>query len=216
MWPLSSEKSSLFVAGRTLADWEEELGERFNPKYPWDLFDLNELLLMHIFFWPGHPSIKLIDGGRVIVGEGSTILPGVVVSGNVLIGKNCSIGPNCYLRRDTSIGDHCHVGNAVEIKNSILAPDTAVAHLSYVGDSYLDRGVNLGAGTITANYRHDGFSHRTEVNGKLVDTDLNKLGAIIGEGVRTGINTSIYPGRKLGPHTTTRPGEIVSKDLREV
>lgn len=54
------------------------------------------------------------------------------------------------------IGDKCHVGQAVEIKNSILLPGTNVGHLSYLGDSILGEKVNFGAGTITSNLRHDG------------------------------------------------------------
>ena len=87
-----------------------------------------------------------------------------------------------------------------------------VPHLSYVGDSVLGEKVNLGCGTITANFRHDGANHRSMVKGELVDTGRRKLGAILGDGVHTGINTSIYPGRKLCPGTSTLPGEVGIRD----
>lgn len=212
MWPLPAEKPALYVAGRTVTAWEKQLGKTFALQHPWDLLALNQHLLDHFDSWSGHPAAQLLTGAQVKVGEATTILPGVVIAGRVVIGDHCTIGPNCFLRGDTSIGDRCHVGHAVEIKNSILAPGTSVGHLSYVGDSYLDREVNLGGGTITANFRHDVGPHRSEVEGSLVDTGRDKLGAIIGRGVHTGINTSIYPGRKLGPGTTTRPGEVVSRD----
>ena len=213
MWPLSSDKSKLHVAGKTLAEWEQILARTFSPTYPWDLLDINAEIIATITNWPGHPAIQLGDDACVIVGEGSKILPGVFIEGSIIIGKNCKIGPNCYLRGSTSIGDNCHVGQAVEIKNSILAPGVSVGHLSYVGDSYIDEKANFGAGTITSNLRHDGSNHRSEVDGKIIDTGRRKFGAIIGAGVHTGINTSIYPGRKLGPGTTTLPGAIVSKDI---
>ena len=63
------------------------------------------------------------------------------------------------------------------------------------------------------NFRHDGQNHRTLVDGVLVDTGRRKFGSIIGDGVHTGIHTSIYPGRKLWPGTSTRPGEIVQRDV---
>ena len=129
-------------------------------------------------------------------------------------GANCKIGPNCYIRGNTSIGDHCHIGQSVEIKNCLILSHTNVGHLSYIGDSVLGEKVNLGAGTTTSNLRHDGKNHRSMVGGVLVDTGRRKFGTIIGDGVHTGINTSIYPGRKLWPHTTTRPGEIVQHDLQ--
>ena len=51
------------------------------------------------------------------------------------------------------------------------------------------------------------------VKGQLIDTGRRKLGAIIGDHVHTGINTSIYPGRKLWPHTSTLPGQVVNEDI---
>ena len=213
MWPLSTDKSQLHVAGKTLAEWETLLNRTFSPAYPWDLLDINAEIIATITDWPGHPAIQLGDDARVIVGEGSKILPGVFIEGDIIIGKNCKIGPNCYLRGSTSIGDNCHVGQAVEVKNSILAPGASVGHLSYVGDSYIAVKANFGAGTITSNLRHDGSNHRSEVDGVIIDTGRRKFGAIIGAGVHTGINTSLYPGRKLGPGTSTLPGQIVSKDI---
>jgi bifunctional UDP-N-acetylglucosamine pyrophosphorylase/glucosamine-1-phosphate N-acetyltransferase len=184
--------------------------------HPWDLLRANEQFV-------GALSSPKIEGdihphavieGVVHLGPGSRILPGVFIEGNVVIGANCKIGPNCYLRGSTSIGDKCHVGNAVEIKNSILLSGTSVGHLSYVGDSVIGEKVNFGAGTITSNFRHDGKNHRTLVDGVLVDTGRRKFGSIIGDGVHTGIHTSIYPGRKLWPGTSTRPGEIVQRDVQ--
>ncbi|MGJ8695503.1 MAG: hypothetical protein ACSHYF_04245 [Verrucomicrobiaceae bacterium] len=215
LWPLSGERDELFVAGKSLGEWEEELGRTFEVTYPWDLLAVNEAIISEICDWPGHELIQLGDDSRVIVGEGTKILPGVYVEGSVIIGRDCKIGPNCYLRGSTTIGDSCHVGQAVEVKNSILGHGTSVGHLSYVGDSVLGAKVNFGAGTITSNLRHDGANHRSAVAGGLRDTGRRKLGVIIGAGVHTGINTSFYPGRKLGPGTSTLPGEIVSHDIQE-
>jgi bifunctional UDP-N-acetylglucosamine pyrophosphorylase/glucosamine-1-phosphate N-acetyltransferase len=156
---------------------------------------------------------SLYVDGRLQVGKGVKILPGVVIEGDVIIGDHCKIGPNCYIRGSTSIGDRCHVGQAVELKNSILLSGTNVGHLSYVGDSVLGEKVNFGAGTITSNLRHDGAAHRSLVEGRLTDTGRRKLGTIVGDGVHTGVHTSIYPGRKLWPKTTTLPGAIVAKDI---
>jgi bifunctional UDP-N-acetylglucosamine pyrophosphorylase/glucosamine-1-phosphate N-acetyltransferase len=88
-----------------------------------------------------------------------------------------------------------------------------VGHLSYLGDSILGEKVNFGAGTITSNLRHDGGAHHSPIAGLMIDTGRRKLGAIIGDGVHTGIHTSIYPGRKLWPKTVTLPGAIVDKDI---
>ncbi len=189
--------------------------QSFAIAYSWDLLRANAEAMTarqaYVQESVAHPSLYV--DGRLQVGKGTKILPGVVIEGDVVIGDHCKVGPNCYLRGSTAIGDKCHVGQAVEIKNSILLPGTNVGHLSYVGDSILGEKVNFGAGTITSNLRHDGGAHRSPIDGRMVDTGRRKLGAIVGDGVHTGIHTSLYPGRKLWPKTSTLPGAIVDRDL---
>ena len=189
--------------------------DSFRIRFPWDLLEANEMaVLKTLDAGPaeGPPPGVSIDG-RLRLGAGTRFLPGVYVEGDVLVGRNCTIGPNCYLRGCTSIGDSCRIGQGVEIKNSVILSGTCIGHLSYCGDSIVCENVNFGAGTIVANFRHDGKNHRSMVEGSLLDTGRRKFGAVIGDGVHTGVHTSIYPGRKLWPHTTTRPGEIVRYDL---
>lgn len=152
---------------------------------------------------------------KLILGKGSVIRAGTYIIGPVFIGKNCTIGPNCFIRGNTIIGDNCRIGQAVEIKNSIIYENTNIAHLSYVGDSIIDKNCNLGAGTIIANLRHDNASIKTMINEKLIDTKRKKFGTVFGEGVKTGIGTLIYPGRKIWPYKTTLPGEKVIKDIKD-
>ena len=190
--------------------------DSFHILYPWDLLRVHEILMGELRESKilGEVSDRAVVEGCLVLGEGSRILPGVYIEGNVIIGRNCKIGPNCYIRGATAIGDNCHVGQAVEIKNSILMNRVMMCHLSYCGDSIVGEGTNFGAGTITANFRHDGKPHRSMVGGELVDTGRLKFGAIIGDDVHTGIHTGIYPGRKIWPHQSTRPGEAVRQDLK--
>jgi bifunctional UDP-N-acetylglucosamine pyrophosphorylase/glucosamine-1-phosphate N-acetyltransferase len=104
------------------------------------------------------------------------------------------------------------VGNAVEVKNCVIGDHVSIGHLSYFGDSVFGCGINIGAGTIAANLRHDNASVKSIVKGQVVDTGRRKMGAVIGDNVHTGIHTSIYPGRKIWPGKATLPGEIVSAD----
>lgn len=187
----------------------------FRMRYPWEILQVNSAVVDALPESDIRGSVSPLAeiDGNLHLGEGSRILPGVFIEGNVTIGKNCRIGPNAHIRGNTSIGDNCIIGNAVEVKNSLIAHHTSVAHLSYVGDSVLGSHVNLGAGTILSNYRHDGKNHRSMIQGNLVDTGLEKLGAIIGDGVRTGANTVVYPGRKIGNARTTHPGDLVKHDM---
>lgn len=217
-------KSTLIDANKNPVAWKgaaPDLNSTFVAshsfviRYPWDLLRANELHIADLSNSLIHGSVhsSAVIEGNVILGPGSRILPGVFIEGNVVIGGDCKIGPNCYIRGNTSIGDDCHIGQSVEIKNCLILSNTNVGHLSYIGDSVLGENVNLGAGTTTSNLRHDGKNHRSTVGDELIDTGRRKLGAIIADNVHTGINTSIYPGRKFWPGTTTRPGDIVQRDL---
>lgn len=204
----------LVSSGKDVA-CEKVSGYWLPTPHPWDLLEANAHLLgmMEKSDIRGEVEQGVTMKGNVSVGEGTRVLPGVYMEGNIIIGKGCKIGPNCYLRGPVAIGDGCHIGQAVEIKNSIIGDGTNIPHLSYVGDSVIGENSNLAAGTITANLRHDGRNVRSAVKGKLVDTGRRKLGAIIGDGVHTGINTSIYPGRKIWPGKTTLPGQAVKEDV---
>lgn len=179
---------------------------------PWNLLDANEYLLTNNYAGVAgvvEPYATL--NGSIRVGKGSIIRNGSYITGPVIIGENCDIGPNCFIRPGTTIGDNVRIGNAVEVKNSIVMDGTNIGHLSYVGDSVIGRGCNLGAGTKIANLRHDGRNIRAVVKGKSVDTGRRKLGVVMGDGVHTGINTSINVGVMMGACMSTRPGEVVMR-----
>ena len=217
----------LYDSDNNLLAWKgsanpEECTERivtdancFPVIYPWDLLRMNEevLALMDESSLLGEVSPLASLSGIIRLGNGSRILPGTVIEGPVLIGPNSQIGPNAYIRGSTSIGANCFVGNGAEVKNSIIYNNTYISRQCYVGDSIIGTHVTLGAGTCTENHRHDGRHHVSMIQGKPVNTGRLKLGAMLGDGVRTGVNTSIEAGIKIGIARMTTPGSIVSKDL---
>lgn len=182
--------------------------------FSWSLLDANKHVLENLK--PkneGTVEQNVTVKGPVSIGKGTVIKSNSYLEGPVVIGENCVIGPNCYLRPYTSIGNNCKIGFEVEIKNTLVMDGTHIPHLSYIGDSIIGENVNVGAGTITGNLRHDRGLIRTMLNDQLVDTGKEKLGTIIGDGAKLGIHTLIYPGRKIGPGKTTMPGEIVKADV---
>lgn len=185
--------------------------------FPWELLNTQEFFMKNQTDSEikGIVEDKVCLKGVVSLGENTVVKSGAYIEGPVNIGKNCAIGPNCYIRGCTSIGDHCIIGQSVEIKNSIIMDRTNICHLSYVGDSVIGEGVNLGAGFITANLRHDGTNVMSMVKGKLFDTGMKKLGTIIGDGAKTGVKTMVYPGRKIWPGKQTQIGEIIKYDLMD-
>lgn len=182
--------------------------------YPWDLLEANERVL-------NQENVSL-DGtieegvqlkGSVVLEEETVVKSGSRIEGPVHIGKRCHIGPNSYLRGHTCLGDDVKVGAACEIKNSIVMKGTKIPHLSYVGDSVIGEECSLGAGTITANLRFDEAVIKSRVKAVMIDSGRKKLGTILGDHVRTGINVSIFPGVKVGHGAWLGPSAIVRGDV---
>ena len=106
------------------------------------------------------------------IGQDTIIYPSTYIEGENKIGSNCKIGPMAHLRGGVEIGDYCKIGNFVEVKKAKIASHTNAGHLSYIGDSEIGSYVNIGAGTITANY-----NPLTKVKSKTVLEDNVKIGS---------------------------------------
>jgi bifunctional UDP-N-acetylglucosamine pyrophosphorylase/glucosamine-1-phosphate N-acetyltransferase len=149
--------------------------------------------------------------GKTFIGTGSRIGPGCLIE-NSQIGKNVTalysvisgsvvqsgttIGPYTHLRGNVTVGENCRLGNFVELKNTKLGNKTNVAHLSYLGDATLGERVNIGAGTITANY--DGVKkHKT----------------VIGDRTKTGSNSVLVAPINVGSDVTIAAGSTVTENV---
>jgi len=181
---------------------------------PWDLLEANERVLMS--------STTQVEGtveagatirGPVWLEKTACVKSGSYVEGPAYIGGGSSVGPNSRIRPCTSIGSDVSIGASCEIKNSIIMSGTKIPHLSYVGDSIIGESCNIAAGTITANIRLDEADVGVKLKGKVVSSGRRKLGAIMGDGVQTGINASLMPGVKIGPNALIGPGVVVYDDV---
>jgi len=174
---------------------------------PWDLLNANELLLQTLESAnEGVVEPLATLKGVVRIGHGSVIRNGAYVTGPVIIGEGCEIGPNCFLRAGACIGNRVKIGSAVEVKNSIIMDESKIGHLSYVGDSIVGMRCNFGAGTTVANLRFD--EKHIKLGG--ADTGRRKLGVIMGDDVRTGINSMINVGTSIGPGSTLGVGALAA------
>jgi bifunctional UDP-N-acetylglucosamine pyrophosphorylase / glucosamine-1-phosphate N-acetyltransferase len=149
--------------------------------------------------------------GSTSVGSGSTVGPAttlidatVAESARVVhsylqeceVGPRCMVGPFTHLRPGTRLAEGVKAGAFVEIKNSEIGPGVKVPHLSYIGDTDLGEGTNIGAGTITANY--DGAQkHRTRV----------------GKNVSTGVHTSLVAPVSVGDGAYTGAGSVITENV---
>lgn len=137
------------------------------------------------------PSTTFIEED-VTIGEDTVVQPFTVIRHDVTVGKGCDVGPFAHLRPGTVLEDGAEVGNFVEVKKSRLGRHTKAKHLSYLGDATLGANVNIGAGTITANY--DG---------------VQKHPTVVEDGVRTGSNTVLVAPVRLGKGSKTGAGAVV-------
>ena len=161
---------------------------------------LNEITLENLMA----QGVTIVDPDKVMISpeteiEADTmILPYVYITGKNKIGKNCKIGPFSHLRGNVILGDNVRVGNFVEVKNSTIKSNTNVSHLSYIGDSDLGSGVNIGAGTITANY-----NPITKVKSR----------TIIKDGANTGSNSVLVAPVEMGEKSMLAAGSIATKNI---
>lgn len=154
---------------------------------------------------------KLMDEGVTIVspentqispeteiGEDTIVFPNTFINGKNKIGKNCKIGPFAHLRGDCVIEDFVKIGNFVELKKSYVKSHTNISHLSYVGDAKVGANVNIGAGTITANYN---------------SITKEKKQTIINDGASIGSNTVLVAPVELGENAFIAAGSVITKDV---
>lgn len=139
------------------------------------------------------PRTAFIDHG-VTIGADTIIHPYTVIETRVSIGKHCSIGPFARLRSGVSLADHVRVGNFAELVRTKVGSRVRINHVSYLGDAIVEDDVNIGAGTITANY--DGRDkHQTH----------------IGKGAFIGSDTVLIAPVKVGAGAVTGAGSVVTK-----
>ena len=157
-------------------------------------------------------DVNVILEGEVTIDEGVVIGPncilrdanigaGTVIEANTLIdgaivGENCQLGPYARLRPGTELADKAKVGNFVETKKSYIGEGSKVNHLTYIGDSQIGKGVNVGAGTITCNY--DG---------------ANKFQTVMKDGAFIGSNSSLVAPVTIGENATVGAGSTITKDV---
>lgn len=149
--------------------------------------------------------------GKTVIGNGCTIGPNTMLEDTVVgrdcilnnvqahqteIGSGVKIGPWVQLRPGTKIANNAKIGDFVEIKNSTIGDSTAIAHLTYVGDSDVGENVNFGCGVVTVNYNGD-----------------KKFRTVIGDNAFIGCNTNLISPVKIGNCAYTAAGSTITKDV---
>ncbi|MGH6615725.1 transferase [Sphingomonas sp.] len=139
----------------------------------------------------------------IAVHASATLEPGAVLKGPAIIGPHCFVAAGAYLRGGVYLDEECIIGPNAELKTSFMFKGSKIAHLNFVGDSILGAGVNVEAGAIIANYRNEQDDKRIRIlfHGEVIDTGIDKFGALLGDGTRIGANAAIAPGAILPPNS---------------
>jgi UDP-N-acetylglucosamine diphosphorylase/glucosamine-1-phosphate N-acetyltransferase len=202
------------VAARSPVRVYEYSGKWIDVGKPWHVIEANKIALEGVTTTiKGRIEDPVYIKGGVVIEEGAEIKPFTVIEGPAYIGKGAVIGPHAYIRPWSVICQNSRIGFSVEVKESVIMENVHASHLSYIGDSVICEGVNLGAGTILANLRLDEKPIKMNIKGVREDTGRVKLGGIIGAHVKTGVNVSIMPGVKIGSYSWILPGTVVYRDV---
>ena len=200
-----------------------------------NIIDLERTITKTIFessdnYWEIIPKIKdyLITLGNslnkdhytmindnVWIGKNVTIDKSSTIIGPCIIDDNTIIGPSAYIRENVIIGKNSIIGNSTEIKNSIIFDNCELPHFNYVGDSIIGYHCHLGAGAIISNLKNDKSNVLIKDNNKIIDTKLQKFGAIIGDNIDIGCNSVIFPGTIIYPNTSIYPLTRVRGIIKE-
>lgn len=171
--------------------------------YPWDVLGKIEELIYQIV--EKNPGKYRQLAEKVWIGAGTTVADTARFIGPAVFGEGCEIKPNAFIRENVLCGDGVVIGNASEVKQALLFSQVQLPHFNYAGDSILGYGAHLGAGAIISNFKATKENVKVKVENTIIETNLRKFGAILGDQVEVGCNAVLNPGTLVGMNTIIYP-----------
>lgn len=150
----------------------------------------------------------------VAIHHTATLGHDVTIKAPAIIGPHCFVGTHSYLRGGVFLAEGAKVGISCEIKQSIIMNNSAVAHFNFIGDSILGKDVNFEAGSITANHYNERKDKTIFVtfHNQLIQTNVEKFGALVGDGSRIGANAVLSPGTLLPPNSIVGRLQLIEQN----
>jgi NDP-sugar pyrophosphorylase family protein len=170
---------------------------------PWDVTSKAEAIVRNALGVLAGYSVQ--DG--VATHRTATVEHGATIKAPAIVGPRCFVASTAYLRGGVFLDEACIIGPGCELKSTFMLLESKIAHLSFVGDSIIGAGANIEAGAIVANFRNERADKaiRIDFDGEIIETGVEKFGALIGDGARIGANAVVAPGALI------RPGAIVPR-----
>lgn len=172
-------------------------------EHPWEVLPLIKNYILEIIPFISDEYIKYDD--KVYIHKETKISNTACILGPTIICKGAEIRHCAYIRGNVIVGENAIIGNSTEVKNAIIFNNAKCPHFNYVGDSILGSYAHLGAGVILSNVKNDKKTINVKINKELVDTNLKKFGAIVGNNVEVGCNSVLCPGTIIYPNTAIYP-----------
>lgn len=173
-------------------------------EYPWEVLPRLESFILALGpMLPADEFEQVSD--NVWISRSAVVAPTASITGPCIVDSGAQIRHCAFIRGNVIVGKGTVVGNSCEVKNSLLFDEVEAPHFNYVGDSILGYKSHLGAGAITSNIKND--KKNVEVHFPLgsIETNMRKLGAIVGDGVQVGCNCVLNPGTVIGKETRIYP-----------
>ena len=193
-----------------ISDFVEAAGVSFASLAPWCATTTASDIVKALVATAGSDYAVV---GESAIHHTSTIEAGAQLKGPCFVGPRCFISSSALLRGGVWLEADDIIGPCCELKTVLMFSNSKAAHLNFVGDSVVGRDVNIEAGAMIANYRNEKADKviRFHHQGKLVETGVEKFGAMIGDHVRIGANAVIAPGAVLPVSTIVRRLELVDQ-----
>ncbi|MFH1692567.1 MAG: NTP transferase domain-containing protein [Candidatus Omnitrophota bacterium] len=203
---------------RIVAFGVQESSEVLGVNSKYELLEAQRLFRRRILRDLLDKNVQIMDLDTIFIdetakiGPGTKIYPFTYIEKNVCIGRDCSVGPYCHLRENAVLKNSVSVGNFAEIKNSTLDDGTFMRHMSYLGDTRVGKKVNIGAGSVVANF--DGKKkHKTVIDdGAFIGCDAVLIApVVVGKNAVVGAGSIVTKKHNVGPGSV-----VVGAPAREI
>lgn len=199
----SLQNNRFFNSSETIA---KELIDIYD--FPWEILpEIHNFIITVGDSLPKDRFNKI--GNDIWIAKTAFVSKTAEICGPVIIDENAEIRHCAFIRGNAIIGRNTVVGNSTELKNVILFNGVQVPHYNYVGDSILGYKAHMGAGAITSNVKSDHSNVTVSYGNDKINTNLRKMGAILGDFVEVGCNTVLNPGTVVGKNTIIYPRSVV-------